>query len=560
MEVLRLKCMQTRKYLLIAILIVAAFLRLWKLGSIPPSLTPDEASLGYNAYSVLKTGRDEYGKLLPIIFKSFGDYKPGLYVYLTVPSVAVFGLTEFATRLPSALAGILSVYLIYLIVQSLFTDHRSLSTVAVAVAATNPWLIYFSRGAWEVNVSLTLTLAGIFFFLKFLEKEKYIFLSVISFALTLICYQGAKLATGIVVLLLITVYFKKVIKLKPKKIIISVILGLLISSPIILSLVNGQSGRLEVFSVFSYRRPAEYLKAILDQGNEKVGDLSYYLFHSEVLNFKRGILGRYFNHFSGRFLFFEGDWSNPRHSAPNSGMLLLSDIVLLLVGVYSLVRSRLNKEHWFIILWLLLAPLPSILSRDQVHAVRSMNMVIPLIVVLSFGLNQILETMNKNKFKMFLYAGGGIIYLIGFLYFFDSYFVHLPKHDSQLWEYGYKQVVQTVTKIQQNYKTIKVQQSFAQPYIYFLFYEKYDPAKYQKNARLTVADSALDVGYVTQIDNIKFVPIDWSVNRGESGTLFVADSIRIPPEDSKDENLFKVISEIKYLNGRDMAFRVVEVK
>lgn len=559
MEVLRLKCMQTRKYLLIAILIVAAFLRLWKLGSIPPSLTPDEASLGYNAYSVLKTGRDEYGKLLPIIFKSFGDYKPGLYVYLTIPSILVLGLNEFAVRLPSALFGTISVWLIYLIVKRLF-QKENLALISSFIAAVTPWLIYFSRGAWEVNVSLTLTLAGIFFFLKFLEKEKYIFLSVISFALTLICYQGAKLSTGIVVLLLIAVYFKKTIKINPKKLFIAAILGLLITLPILLSFARGQAGRLEVFSVFSYRRPAEYLKAFLDEGNEKIGDLSYYLFHSEVLNFKRGILGRYFNHFSGRFLFFEGDWSNPRHSAPNSGVLLLTDIVLLLAGIYSLVRSKLNKEHWFIILWLLLAPLPSILSRDQVHAIRSMNMVIPLIVVLSFGLNQILKTMNKNKFRMFLYAGGGIIYLIGLLYFFDSYFVHLSKHDSQLWEYGYKQIVQIVTPIQQNYKTIKVQQSFAQPYIYFLFYQKYDPAKYQRNAKLVVADSTLDVGYVTEIDNIKFVPIDWSINRGEKGTLFVADSIRIPPEDSKDENLFKVISEIKYLNGRDMAFRVVEVK
>lgn len=551
--------METKKYILVAILIIAAFLRLWKLGSIPPSLTPDEASLGYNAYSVLKTGKDEYGKLLPVIFKSFGDYKPGLYVYLTIPSIFIFDLNEFAVRLPSALFGIISVWLIYLIVKKLF-QKENIALISSFIAAVTPWLIYFSRGAWEVNVSLALTLAGIYFFLKFLEEEKYIFVSVVSFALTLVCYQGAKLSTGIVVLLLVVIYFKKVNKLEPKKIIVSVILGLLISSPILLSLVNGQTGRLEVFSVFSYRRPTEYLKAILDQGGEKVGNLSYYLFHSEVLNFNRGILGRYFNHFSGRFLFFEGDWSNPRHSAPNSGVLLTTDIILLLAGIYAIIRSRLSKEHWFIILWLLLAPLPSILSRDQVHAVRSMNMVVPLIVVLSFGLNHILELINKNKFKTVLYLGGGTIYLVGLLYFFHSYFVHLPKHDSQLWEYGYKQVVETITPIQQNYKTIKVQQSFAQPYIYFLFYQKYDPAKYQKNAKLIIADSALDVGYVIQIDNIKFAPIDWSVNRGETGTLFVADSIRIPPEDSKDGNLFKIISEIKYLNGRDMAFRIIEVK
>lgn len=558
-ENLLLKCMRTKKFLLIVILIIAAILRLWRLGSIPPSLTPDEASLGYNAYSILKTGRDEYGKFLPVIFKSFGDYKPGLYVYLTVHSILVFGLNEFAVRIPSALAGIISVWLIYLIVKKLF-QKENLALISSFIAAVTPWLIYFSRGAWEVNVSLALTLAGIYFFFKSMERERYIIHSVIFFALTLICYQGAKLATGIVVLLLVVIYLKRIIKIKPKKMIISAILGLLISFPILLSFTSGQTGRLEVFSVFSYRRPAEYLKAILDQGNEKVGTLSYYLFHSEALNFKRGILGRYFNHFSGRFLFFEGDWANPRHSAPYSGMLLLGDIILLMAGVYSLVRNKLSKEHWFIIAWLALAPLPSVLSRDQVHAIRSMNMAIPLIIILSFGLSALIEKINRNKFKLFLYTGGGIIYLIGLLSFFDAYFIHVSKHDSQLWEYGYKQVVNIVSKIQQNYKAVKVQQSFAQPYIYFLFYEKYDPDKYQKNAVLTVADSVNDVGYVTKIDNINFVSIDWSVNRGEKGTLFVADSIRIPPEDSKDENLFKVVSEIKYLNGRDMAFRIIEVK
>ena len=97
MEAHHLKYMQIiknfikRYWLLIIVLIVAATLRFWNLGTNPPGLTPDEAALGYNAYSILKTGRDEFGKSFPIIFKSFGDYKPGLYVYLDVPFVAALG-------------------------------------------------------------------------------------------------------------------------------------------------------------------------------------------------------------------------------------------------------------------------------------------------------------------------------------------------------------------------------------------------------------------------------------------------------------------------------------
>src|SRR4030042_170835 len=115
------------KYLIILIILIAAFLRLWNLGSNPPHLSPDEAALGYNAYSIFKTGKDEYGMLLPVIFKSFGDFKPGFY-------------------------------------------------------------IYFSRGAWEINVSLTLTLAGILLFLKSFKDIKYLIPASIVFALTLLTY------------------------------------------------------------------------------------------------------------------------------------------------------------------------------------------------------------------------------------------------------------------------------------------------------------------------------------------------------------------------------------
>lgn len=546
--------------IVLLVVFLAAVLRLWNLGGNPPHMTPDEAALGYNAYSILKTGKDEYGEFLPVIFKSFGDYKPGLYVYLTVPSVSFFGLTEFAVRFPSALAGVVSVWLIYLIVRSLFADKRLLPVISAFVMAINPWSIYFSRGAWEVNVALTLTLAGIYLFLRSFEKPKLIIFSSLFFALTLITYQGAKLSTGIVVLILLFIYWKKIVSIKSKYIFLSGILGILVSLPILFSLFQGKAGRLEVFSVFSYPRPKEYLEEFLSKGGEDVGSLSYYVFHSETLNFTRGVLGRYFNHFSARFLFFEGDWANPRHSAPNHGMLLLSDILFLMIGITALLRYGIKKETLFVWAWLILSPLPSVLSRDQVHAIRSFNLAVPLSIVISLGLYNMLTFVKTKKFRLVGYVFVISIYSLSLTYFFDAYFVHLPRHDSKYWEYGYREIVEIITPIQNNYRQIKVQQSFAQPYIYFLFYQKYDPEKYQRQAELAESEYKGDVGYVENLDNICFCPIDWSVNRGESGTLFVGDTIRIPPEDSKSEELFKEIAEIKYLNGRDTSFRIIEVK
>lgn len=558
-----------KNWILIVVLVVAALVRFWNLGINPPHLTPDEASLGYNAYSILKTGKDEFGKTLPIVFKSFGDYKPGLYVYLTVPSVAVFGLTEFSTRFPSAFAGVLSVLFIFLIIKELFPERKYLPILGAFVSAVNPWLVFFSRGAWEVNLSLTLTLIGIFLFLKSLKKPKFIIYSAVPFALTLLTYQGAKISTGIVLVILTFIYWKQILDYDRRHLIKAFVVGFIISIPIFMSFVNGETGRLNVFSVFSYPRSTEYIQAMLDEGGEKIGDIKYFLFHPESLNFLRGIMGRWFNHFSGRFLFFEGDWANPRHSSPNQGVLLFSDLILLIIGVASIVKFGSKKQNQFVWLWLVLAPLASALSRDQVHAVRSLGMAIPLIIIIASGMERVALFLQRQKvllIKILALLSFGFVYVFSLAYYLDSYFVHLPSHNSNLWEYGYKQMVEVIKPIQNNYKAINVQQSFAQPYIFFLFYggekigQGYDPGKYQKNAIWTASENKGDVGYVVKLDNICFCAIDWSVNRGDHGALFAADPLRIPPLDSNDPKQFNIISEIKYLNGRDTAFRILEVK
>jgi len=550
-------------WILIFILLVAGILRLWKLGSIPPGLTQDEAALGYNAYSIIKTGRDEYGKFLPVIFKSFGDYKPGLYVYLDVPFVAVLGLNEVSTRLPSALAGVLSVYLLYLICNKLFVKkfgswNLEFGICAAFVAAVNPWLIFFSRGAWEANVSLTLTLAGIYFFLKSRHTTYYILHSIFFFALTLLTYQGAKLSTAIVVVILTIIYWKEIFRFNKKFLFGGIGLGIIISAPIVISLFTGQIGRLDVFSIFSYPRPTDYIQTFLNEGSEKIGSFDYFLFHSETLNFARGILGRYFNHFSAKFLFFEGDYQNPQHSAPYQGMLLLGDILLLPLGLIALARSKtLNRKSVvFVFLWLIFSPLPAVLSRDQVQSVRALNMSVPLIIIASFGLVELAGFLNRKLNGKLMALVVLILYILPFNYFADAYYIHVPAHNSQYWNYGYKKVVEEITPIEKDYKNIIVEQSFAQPYIYFLYYQKYDPTNYQKQAVLVQGPNVSDVGVVGNLDNLTFSTIDWSQIRSQHGTLVVVDGITTIPADLS----YTTIKKINYLNGRDLAFDIIRIK
>lgn len=554
--------MRTKNILLGLVLLSAFLLRTWHLDANPPHLTADEAALGYNAYSILTTGKDEYGRLLPMVFESFGDFKPGLYVYLTVPFIAVFGLTEFAVRLPSAIFGAISVFLVYLLVGKLLKGNKewgNIDLIAATIVALNPWHIYFSRGAWEANIALTFTLLAINAFLETTSSYKKWIVFFGAIGLSLLSYQGSKLSTLIPVGVLVYLYRDRLSHINTKHLFVGLLTLFVFSLPIAKSVFTGQAGRLEVFSVFSYRRPDAYLNTFLQQGSEHVGQVKYYLYHSETGNFIRGIMGRWFNHFSTRFLFFEGDWQNLRHSAPNTGVLTLADLPLLALGLFVFANNLKRKEIALFGLWLILAPLPAALSRDQVHAVRSLAMSIPLSVIIAFGLNFLIAKFGKR----FVFVPAiMLIYGVSYLFFLDAYFVHLPTHNARYWYYGYRQVVESVLAKRSDLP-VKVQQSYDQPYIYFLFYgaakglPEFQPASYQKEAILT--RSGPDVGLVKKVGGITFDEINWQTDKKIQGIL-VGDRIKIPVEEVQASKSYDVLSLINYPTTNEVRFIVLEVK
>jgi len=547
-----------KKLILVAIIVLATLVRIYDLGGNRPHLTNDEAALGYNAYSLLHTARDEHGSLLPVVFKSFGDWKPGFYVYTTVPTVALFGLTEFSTRLPSALFGILAVFLVYLLVKRL-TENETIALFSSFFLAVSPWHITFSRGAWEANISLTLTLAALVALLTYLNnaKKKYIILSAVLFALTLWAYQSAKLFSLLLIVGVGIVYRQEILSVNKKHFLLAGVAGAIISIPIIISLVMGHAGRLNVMSVFSNARSDQYIEdTITSQGDDGNG-LAFSLFHSEEYNFMRGILGRYFNHFAGRFLFFEGDWTNARHTSPNIGYLLLLDAPLLLLGLVYGAKHFNKKEFQFLFYYLAVSPLASAFSRDSVHGIRALNMVIPLVIYVAIGAAYVFGKLKQYKRVTYLLSPIVIgVYVFNFVFFLDSYFIHAPFKDSQNFLYGYKQVVELITPDQSSHDEIVVDDNFDQAYIYFLFYQQYEPAIYQKTNNFK--ESRLgDVGKITQLDNITFRPINWSADKQQTGLVMVNREINMPMYEIENNADYK-LTKIPYLDGSP-GFVIVEV-
>ena len=487
------------KIILIIATIIAFLLRFYQSNNYPPLLW-DEAALGYNAYSILETGKDEYGATLPLIFKSFGDFKPGLYVYLVVPFVKLFGLNEMSVRLPSIIIGSLLPFLLYLTIKAIYPKSSKLALIAVIVMTFNPFNIHYSRMAWETNIlTFELLLAALFFM-----KNRY-FLSAFTFGLTLYTYQAGKMISLLLIIVLFLINLSR-LKKGLKKIILKFILPLgLIAIPMLYGLIFGQnSNRLEVISLTSYPRSDPETEQII----KEAGIANYNIFHNQIVFFTRNFLQRYFNHFSPRFLLFEGDWQSPRHSAPYIGVILYPSIIFLIIGLFS-------KPNKFFLLWLLLSPIPAALTRDQLSATRAMSMSIPLVFFIASGIEITIQKLKSPLVNSIIFT----TYLLSFIYYSDLYYNHMIKKSPNDFLFGYKQAAEYIIQNQSKFDQIYFTDFYGQPYIYYLFYSHYPPTRYQAQANLNLTGP--DTGKVEKIDNILFKGPDFNGVKNTPGTLSI---------------------------------------
>src|SRR5258708_2472864 len=203
---------------LVLVFLLGTFLRFYKLAQIPSGLEQDETSIGYNAYSILQTGKDEYGKKMPLYFKAFGEYKLPGYIYASVLPIKYFGLNAFGVRFVSALSGSLTILLIFALTKELFEKHAARDTLALfsaAFLALNPWHLHFSRGAFEVTLAFFFLVFGLLAFLLAVKRKKLFFLigSVVLFTLSLYTYNISRLFVPILGITLLILYRQQIVKL-----------------------------------------------------------------------------------------------------------------------------------------------------------------------------------------------------------------------------------------------------------------------------------------------------------------------------------------------------------
>ncbi len=493
-----MKLIKNHLFYLVLVLIFASVLRLYNLGVVPGSLNWDEVALGYNALSIASTGRDEYAQILPVVLRSYDDYKPALYSYLAIPFVILLGLSEQAVRLPSAVSGILAVFLLYFLVKEILgekkvsiagreIDTRLIALFASFFLAISPWHIQFSRIAFESNVGLTLNIAALLLFLKGLKNSVFLPIAFFVAALNVHVYQSERVFSPLLIIILCLIFYKKLIKNK-KWLIISVVTALLVAFPLLFSILTNSNSlmRAKGVSVFSDQKLVERSSIKLVRDETSGNDFAK-LLDNRRLEFVKAASGGYLSHFDPNWLFITGDIA--RHHAPNMGLLYLFEFPLLLIGFYILVFLKIDKRYKAAFFaYFLLVPVPASITSGVPHAVRTLNFAWTFELMIALGLiaTVIFISKLKNKFASngfkLLAACYLLLAAINFVYYLNQYFVQLNYYHARDWLYGYKEAVLYAKEQAGNYDKIVVENEvpFDQSYMFFLFYLGVDPKDYQK--------------------------------------------------------------------------------
>lgn len=446
--------------------------RLYKIGDIPPSVYWDEASIGYNAYSIGVDLKDEWGKFLPIHFRAFGEFKLPVYIYSVVPFVKILGLNATAVRLPAVFYSLGSLILIYLLTKKI-TDREWVGVLASFIFSVSPWYFIFSRTGYEATAGVFFFLAAIYLFLLASKRNIFSVLGVLAIIASIYSYTSFRIISPIALFAFLIIFYRKSFRKKVIYFILSILLFILSLVPIVrLFIYDAGFSRAEGFALF----PS--IAQVYDLSGKP--HLQIIFNRDAKINWWSNLaqVGKnYLSHFSGSFLITSGDM-NPRSQIPGHGELYWIDIPLILMGLYAVIRSK-NFLYFLPVAMLIISPIPAALTKESPHALRSILAAPSFAIIASFGTAYLKE--NLKQFSTLLV----ILVIAAYYLSFENYgFDFLTKYSVETandWQYQYKQTFE-------NQKSGVVTDKFGQPYIFALFYQKIPPSEFRSTVKYNPVD------------------------------------------------------------------------
>lgn len=540
-----------KKYILLAIIMLAIFLRFWKLDSMPIGFNDDEAAFGYDAYSVLKTGRDEWAKVAFPTFESFGDWKLVGYLYPTVLSELFFGKNVFAVRFPSALIGVLAVISTYLLAKKLFDQKTAL--FAAFLLAINPWHIIASRNAFESDILIFTVSISVYFFLKGIEEKKYLLYSFLGFALSFYVYRSAWFFLPLFVSTIIFLH-RNILQKHKTDLLKALIFAFFLLVPLLPTVLtfSGQSRFFQESFIYGVAN-----QGIKNEINEKRGacfehskaffcKMAYNKYLSNITTY----VNNYFENLSSQTYFTKGP-ANGYQSFSNRGLFYDFELPLLLVGIVMLIVKK-EKAAKILIPWILLVPLGA--SFTGVGNPGRLNIMLPAPqIIAAYGFFAMLTLLNKRRLKGAVIFSAAIIITISLVRLWTDMFYFYPKISGKYQRYGYQELFKFIASHKNDYNQIIISRKNdnAKQYIHYMFFGDIPPEKFSDSSFTTRYRGEDKWQVVEKIGNVHFYPAAPNLEDVEQKTLLVT-------EEHEVSYAQEPIHVVKYPNG-DTAFELYDL-
>lgn len=458
---------------LACILLVAVLVRTVGITDNPPGFFTDEASIGYNAYTILKHGVDEHGESWPVLFEAFGEFKLPVYIYGTIPFIAVLGLTELAVRLASATFGIATIVTVFLLAGAAF-QQRAAALAAAFFLAIMPWHIHYSRTGFGELISFVpfVTLSLYLFIRGIRDDSRLLIFAGAAFGITLYTYRAAWVVVPLLLILIVILYWRELMD-KGKHAALGAAMLAVISIPILLHLLSDSGDR---------SQDAGILKLGLSTG----GTINLFV-------------KQYLSHFSLSFLFFEGDQHFiTRHYLPGSGHLHLIQLPLILAGLAGIALHP-TREKVLILALLLFYPLGGALSTDSPVSSRSILGTAAMALLSGYGFMVVVKwatDLNQTHARMATVGTIALVVALS-LFAFGGYigkYRDYPNVSADYWGWqdGPQEIVEYFESVEADYDQLIMTGEFNAPHMFFWFYapdgcrkctigeaERFDPSQRQ---------------------------------------------------------------------------------
>jgi hypothetical protein len=462
--------MKINKYsLFFVVLLVFSFVtRIYKINNL--SLFGDEIDVGYQAFSLLTTQHDYKGNYLPFYIQSLSESRAPLLIYTSIPGIAIFGFSELGVRITPIIFGVLSIYLFYKLIL-LLSKSNSLALISSTALSLSPWHFHYSRTSFEVTLLLSLILGGTFFVYKYFDtsKNKFLYLSILIFCLSFYTYNIANIFVPLMVIFLFFSNFSKLkSKINLKSFIISLFIFLITVLPLLYQIFFGSAAnRFNLISIF---HDPKIINTIIDKRTSfsAMSPSLESFFHNKPIAWTQELVKNYLSSFSLPFLFNFGDQLNLRHSVPGFGLLFISFLPFLIIGLFSLnLKEKINQ---LMLSWLLISPIAASLTiNGSNHATRLFLMLPSLSYFIGLGIFKIIYSHIIIK-KIILFICAFTLLFEIFLYSHE-YFIHYPKDSFESWNYGYKEIFQNIPLNSSN--RVFISNAKYNSLLPFLFYQNY---------------------------------------------------------------------------------------